>query len=75
MKYYERTVTRREKINHFGKLGYVPYIEFFKTNDEKFLADANYRKQVKFSEVKRDKKFLHIESNKIESIKLQGEIK
>lgn len=47
MKYYSRIVTVREKINRFGKLGYVPYLEYVKTNEvEKF----NKRKRIKFEE-------------------------
>ena len=54
MKYYSRIVTKREKINRFGKLGYVPYLEYVKTNDiDKF----NKRKRILFvenDEVKRE---------------------
>lgn len=50
MKYYTRTVSRREPINKYGKLGYPRYEEFFKTNDESFLNKMNYGKKIKFKE-------------------------
>lgn len=67
-KYYERTVTHREAINRFGKIGYPKYIEYIKTdNIEKF----NKGKKIWFFESDRARKFLyHLEKNKIYSEKV-----
>lgn len=54
MKYYSRIVTKREAINRFGKLGYVPYLEYVKTND---ISEFNKNKRILFvedDEVKRE---------------------
>ena len=74
MKYYSRTVTRRQAINRYGKLGFVPYSEFFKTDNEKFIEKMNKGKKVKFEECQKEKKFIHIEKNKIyeEKIDMKG---
>ena len=50
MKYYSREVTRREKVNSFGRLGYVLYVEFFKTNNEKTVEKFNKGKKIRFAE-------------------------
>ena len=50
MKYYAREVTRREKTNSFGRLGYVLYVEFFKTNNEKTVEKFNKGKKIRFAE-------------------------
>ena len=50
MKYYSREVTRREKVNSFGRLGYVLYVEFFKTNNEKTVEKFNKGKKIRFTE-------------------------
>lgn len=65
MEYYERITTRREPINRFGKLGFVAYVEYFKTNSEEFVTRVNKGKRIKFMSVERDKKFLHIDSDVI----------
>lgn len=65
MIYAERTITKREPINRFGRLGFVAYGQYFKTDKESFLAEQNKGKRVRFEAVKRDKKFLHIEKNRI----------
>lgn len=65
MKYYERTVSRREPINKFGRIGYVFYCEYFKTDSEEFLEAQNYYKKVKFCEVSESSKFAEIEPDKI----------
>lgn len=65
MKYYERKITKREAINRFGKMGYVPYTEYFKTSNEKFVDTMNKGKKVRFAEVPKDKKFIHIKVNEI----------
>ena len=60
MIYAERVITKREPVNRFGRLGYVPYIQYFKTDKESFLANQNKGKKVRFESVKRDKKYMHI---------------
>lgn len=65
MIYAERTITKREPINRFGKLGFVAYKQYFKTDKESFFAEQNKGKRVRFESVKRDAKFLHIEKNRI----------
>jgi len=63
MKYYERHLTKREAINRFGKIGYVPYVEYVKTlNIDKF----NKGKRIKFEESARARKVLyHLEANTV----------
>ena len=46
-KLYKRTVTSREPINDYGKLGFVPYVEYVLTDE---VSIFNYRKQWKFKE-------------------------
>lgn len=50
MKYYSREVTQREAINRFGKLGFVLYVEFFKTNNDEVVEKFNKGKRIRFSE-------------------------
>ena len=50
MKYYSREVTRREKTNSFGRLGYVLYVEFFKTNNDKIVEKFNNGKKIRCAE-------------------------
>lgn len=47
MKLYSRKIMNREKINRFGRMGFVPYLEVVKTDD---ISKFNYRKQIKFEE-------------------------
>lgn len=62
MKYYERQITKREPINRFGKLGYIAYTQYVKTNDiEKF----NKGKKIKFVEIKRPAILLHAKVDEI----------
>lgn len=49
MKYYARKITKREAINRFGKLGFVPYIQAFKTNKEQVAEQFNKGKKIKFT--------------------------
>ena len=56
MKYYLRHITIRTTINKYGKLGYVPAIEYVKTNN---IEPFNYKKQIKFVESKEAKKYLY----------------
>lgn len=67
MIYAQRIVTHREVVNRFGKLGCVPYCEFFKTTNEDFFNEQNKRKRIPFEKVERDAKFLHIELDRIYS--------
>lgn len=50
MKYYSRTVTHREAINRFGKLGFVPYVEMFKANRDSVADELNKGKRIRFTE-------------------------
>ena len=50
MKYYSREVTRREKVNSVGRLGYVLYVEFFKTNNDRIVEKFNKGKKIRFTE-------------------------
>lgn len=59
MKYYARVTTKREAINRFGKLGYVPYVEMLKTNKPAVLDEMNKGKRIKFTETT-DKKLIAI---------------
>lgn len=66
MKYYTRTITKREPINKFGKLGYVAYDEYVKTNDiDKF----NKGKKIRFAEIKRPSVLLHAKVDEIVEVK------
>ena len=65
MLYFKRVVTRREPINRYGKIGYVPYVEYFKTNDEDFIRRANFGKKIRFEPVEREPRFVHIDRDKI----------
>lgn len=49
IKTFSREVTRRERINQYGKLGFVTYKEYF-VGDNEDLTKNNYRKQIKFNE-------------------------
>lgn len=51
MKYFGRKVTKREPINRFGKLGFVPYWELFKTSDMRVYDQFNARKAIPFEEL------------------------
>ena len=70
MKYYSRIIYKREPINRYGKLGFVEYVEFVKTNS---IDRFNYRKQIKFTETINAKQLLlhghevdHVYSMKLE---------
>lgn len=70
MKYYIREVIRREVINRFGKIGFPRYIEYFKTNDESFLKEMNYRKKNRFDECDADERFDDISENHLYAEKI-----
>ena len=42
--------TGEEKVNSFGRLGYVLYVEFFKTNNDKVVEKFNKGKKIRFAE-------------------------
>ena len=65
MIYAFRRITKREPINKYGRLGFVPYIQYFKTDKQAFFDQQNKGKRVKFEKVSRDAKFLHIDKNRI----------
>lgn len=48
MKLYYRTITKREIINRFGKLGFVPYLQMVKTDD---ITPFNKGKRIKYKEI------------------------
>ena len=56
MKYYHRQITKREEINRWGKLGYIIYDEYVKTND---IAPFNKGKRIKFTEIYRPRVLVH----------------
>jgi hypothetical protein len=68
MKYYSRTITKREAINRFGKLGFVPYVEMFKTNNEKVYEQMNKSKRVRFYETTDKKLIKMLRSGKANTI-------
>lgn len=45
MKIYKREITKREEINRFGKLGFVRYVEYVRTDN---IEPFNYRKRNRF---------------------------
>lgn len=63
MKYYERQVTKRVRINSYEKIGYKPYREMVKTNN---IDVFNKGKRIKFEESKEARKYLyHLDQNKV----------
>lgn len=66
MKYYTRTITKRETINKYGKLGYVSYDEYVKTND---ITPFNKGKKIRFTEIKRPAILLHAKANEVIEVK------
>lgn len=51
MKYFKREVTKRETINHYGKIGYPIYYEIVKTND---ITPFNKGKRIYFLETSKE---------------------
>lgn len=68
MKYYAREVTRREVINRFGKIGTPLYVEFFKTNSDKVVAEYNKGKRIKFTETQDKELIKTLRSGKVNEI-------
>lgn len=66
MKYYERHYTKREPINHFGKLGFVGYVAYVKTDN---IDPFNKYLKNRFYEIKRNKILLHAKVNQIVEMK------
>ena len=50
MKYYERTIIVKDYQGSHGKAVWVPQRQFFKTNSEEFLKEANKGKRIRFAE-------------------------
>ena len=48
---YIRQITRREPINNYGKLGYVLHTEVLINPPSEVLAEANYKKHIKFHNI------------------------
>ena len=48
---YIRQITRREPTNNYGKLGYVLHTEVLINPPSEILAEANYKKHIKFYSV------------------------
>ena len=48
---YIRQITRREPVNNYGKLGYVLHTEVLINPPSEILAEANYKKHIKFYRV------------------------
>ena len=63
MKYYSREITKREPVNRFGKIGFVLYTQYVKTND---INRFNKGKRIKFEENADARKYLyHKKDNEI----------
>lgn len=65
MIYAQRYILMREKINRFGKLGSVPFVEYFKTESEEIFKKFNERKTVKFERVPYSLQFEGIETDRL----------
>lgn len=48
MKVYGRVIPKREKINKFGKLEWVAFLELLFNPTDDVLKEANYKKHVRF---------------------------
>ena len=66
MNYYKRTITKREVINNYGKLGYIAYDQFVKTND---IAPFNKGKRVAFEPIKKPRELIHAKANTIVEVR------
>lgn len=65
MIYAQRFILMREKINRFGKLGFVPFAEYFKTESEEVFDRFNERKTIKYERVPYSLQFEKIEPDKL----------
>ena len=65
MIYAQRFILMREKINNYGKLGPVPYVEYFKTESEESFEKFNKRKKRKFNRVPYSLQFEGIEPDRL----------
>lgn len=65
MIYAERFILIRGKINKFGKLGNIPHVEFFRTEDKEVFDRFNERKTIKFERVPYSLQFEGIEADKV----------
>lgn len=48
---FYRFVTTRTIINKYGKKGFKPQLEWFRSDDEEFIKQANYKLHIKFKPV------------------------
>ena len=48
---YIRQITRREPVNNYGKLDYVLHTEVLINPPSEILAEANYKKHIKFHRI------------------------
>lgn len=67
MIYAQRYVLRREAINNYGKLGPMPYVEFFMTESDDVFAEFNKRKKIKFERVPYSLQFEGIDPDELYS--------
>ena len=70
MKYYERFVTRREKIPKSGKTAFFLYNEFFRSADLEWIEKQNRRVRKKFKETLPAEKFMRIPPNVVSQVKI-----
>ena len=65
MIYAERFILMREKINRFGKLGLLPFVEYFMTESEEVFNRFNERKTIKYERVPYSLQFEGIEPDRL----------
>ncbi len=69
MKYYSRTTTIKDYQGSHHKAVFVSQRQYFKSNDEKFIAEAQKGLKIKFKELDRDS-ILVAELRKLEKNKI-----
>ena len=65
MIYAQRFILIRGKINKFGKLGSLPFVEYFKTESEEVFNRFNERKTIKYERVPYSLQFEGIEPDRL----------
>ena len=65
MIYAQRFILIRGKINKFGKLGSLPFVEYFKTESEEVFNRFNERKTIKYERVPYSLQFERIEPDRL----------
>lgn len=65
MIYAQRFILMREKINRFGKLGSLPFVEYFMTESEEVFNRFNERKTIKYERVPYSLQFEGIEPDRL----------